>query len=65
MLWVSMAILTIKSLLVSCILYKIYEYGDVPVIIIVIKSKEIIHKKEDGPDCTVSNNKPSSMTLYP
>ena len=28
-----------------------------------IRSSEIIQKKEDGPDCTVSNNKFSSVTL--
>ena len=28
------------------------------------KSKENIHKNEDGPDCTVLNNKFQSVTLY-
>ena len=28
------------------------------------KSKENLHKKDDGRDCTVSNNKFSSVTLY-
>ena len=28
-----------------------------------LKSKETIHKNEDGPDCTVSNNKFSSVNL--
>ena len=26
--------------------------------------KIFIRKKEDGPDCTVSDNEPSSVTLY-
>ena len=29
-----------------------------------LKSKENIHKNEDGPDCTVPNDKFSSVTLY-
>ena len=28
------------------------------------KSKENIHKKEDGPDCRVSDDKFSTVTLY-